>query len=226
MQNLLALETSGARCSVCLLIDGNRFEITEHVDRRHNELLLSMIASVTHEAGLTSRSLAGRLQSVAFSCGPGSFTGVRIAAAAAQAIALAADAGVVPVVSSQVLALAAASKAAGHTDSGIITLIRSRKNLYYLATYRMQDGIPLPDRVDELLEGEPSHEWLDAHADWFAAGSRPEWWPAARSVDESIQPDASQVCTLALARLEDSEGLDAAQALPLYLAGDSPWRPN
>jgi tRNA threonylcarbamoyladenosine biosynthesis protein TsaB len=222
MQNLLALETSGERCSVCLLIDGTRFEITEHVQRRHNELLLSRIEATLRKAGLTQRELAMRLDVVAFGCGPGSFTGVRIAAAATQAIAFAAGAGVVPVVSSRALALAAAASGAG--SKGVITLIRSRKDLYYFAAHRIVDGIPETVLADQLHERLPLPPEIGLLDEWSVAGSRPEWWPVHAVVDETIAQSADEICTLALAALDTADALDPSEALPLYLAGDSPWR--
>ncbi|MCB1685956.1 MAG: tRNA (adenosine(37)-N6)-threonylcarbamoyltransferase complex dimerization subunit type 1 TsaB [Pseudomonadales bacterium] len=224
MQNLLALETSGARCSVCLLIDGTRFGITEHVQRRHNELLLSMIEATVHKAGLTQRELASRLDVVAFGCGPGSFTGVRIAAAAAQAIAFAAGAGVVPVVSSRTLALAVAASGSNPGRRGVITLIRSRKDLYYFAMHRIVDGIPDTVRADQLCARLPLLPEIVQLDDWTAVGSRPDWWPENAPVDETITAGADEVCTLALAALRTGAALDPADALPLYLTGDSPWR--
>jgi len=224
MKNLLALETSGERCSVCLSLDGTRFGITEHVQRSHNELLLSMIEATVRKAGLTQRELASRLDVVAFGCGPGSFTGVRIAAAAAQAIAFAAGAGVVPVVSSRALALTVAESGSSAGRRGVITLIRSRKDLYYFATHRIVDGIPVTVAADQLCARLPLLPEIDRLDDWSVAGSRPDWWPVNAPVDETIAAGAEQVCTLALAALQTTAALDPSEALPLYLAGDSPWR--
>ena len=183
-----------------------------------------MIGTVTGQAGISVPELAAQLDAVAFSCGPGSFTGVRIAAAAAQAIALAAASGVVPVRSSQVLALAAAPTAVARSASGIITLIRSRKDLYYLAGYQLRDGVPQPVHADELIDRTPTVQWQEAHSNWLVVGGRPSWWPADSAVCEDILAGAEEVCSLALARLQESAAFDAAEALPLYLAGDSPWR--
>lgn len=224
MQNLLALETSGELCSVCLSIDGTRFELTEHVQRRHNELLLSMIEATVRMAGLTQSELASRLDVVAFGCGPGSFTGVRIAAAAAQAIAFAAGAGVVPVVSSRALALAVAASGSSTGRKGVITLIRSRKNLYYVATHRILDGIPDTLQSDQLCERLPLLPEIERLDEWSVAGRRPDWWPDNAPVDETIAPGADEICTLALAALKTTRALDPSEALPLYLSGDSPWR--
>ena len=84
MSWLLAIETSAVRGSVALLRDGVVVgERVLDVPRQHNELLLGEISALLRAAGIESRALAA----LAFGYGPGSFTGVRLAAAAAQALA-------------------------------------------------------------------------------------------------------------------------------------------
>ena len=90
---VLAVETSTDACSAALFIDGvvtERFELTP---KEHTRLILPMIDNLMSEAGLRPQ----QLDALAFSCGPGSFTGVRIATGVIQGIALGADLPVVPV---------------------------------------------------------------------------------------------------------------------------------
>ena len=49
MVNLLAIETSGAVCSVGLCVDGNRFVRSEHVEKKHNERLLPMLEGLRED---------------------------------------------------------------------------------------------------------------------------------------------------------------------------------
>ncbi|MGB4497578.1 MAG: tRNA (adenosine(37)-N6)-threonylcarbamoyltransferase complex dimerization subunit type 1 TsaB [Methylococcaceae bacterium] len=90
---LLALDTSTEACSAALFIDGEiseRFEITP---KAHTKLLLPMIESLLAEAELK----LSQLDALAFGCGPGSFTGLRIATGVVQGLAFGADLPVVPV---------------------------------------------------------------------------------------------------------------------------------
>ncbi len=90
---LLALDTSTEACSAALFIDGEiseRFEITP---KAHTKLLLPMIESLLAEAELHLT----QLDALAFGCGPGSFTGLRIATGVVQGLAFGADLPVVPV---------------------------------------------------------------------------------------------------------------------------------
>lgn len=90
---LLAIETATEACSAALAING---EITEQfclTANSHSKLILPMIDSLLAEAGLAPADLDG----LAFGCGPGSFTGVRIATGIVQGIAFGLDLPVVPV---------------------------------------------------------------------------------------------------------------------------------
>ena len=90
---LLAVETSTEACSAALYIDGIVNERFELAPKEHTKLILPMIDLLMSEAGLKPQ----QLDALAFSCGPGSFTGVRIATGVIQGIALGADLPVVPV---------------------------------------------------------------------------------------------------------------------------------
>ena len=90
---LLAVETATEACSAAIMIDG---EITEQFSltaNGHSKLILPMIDALMADAGLKPTDLDG----LAFGCGPGSFTGVRIAAGIIHGIAFALDLPVVPV---------------------------------------------------------------------------------------------------------------------------------
>ncbi len=90
---LLAVETATEACSAALFIDGEiteRFSLTAN---EHTKLILPMIDRLMSEAGLIPQ----QLDALAFGCGPGSFTGVRIATGVIQGIAFGADLPVVPV---------------------------------------------------------------------------------------------------------------------------------
>jgi tRNA threonylcarbamoyladenosine biosynthesis protein TsaB len=90
---MLAVETSTEACSAALFIDGEVQERFEIAPREHTKLILPMIDSLMADAELKPQ----QLDALAFSRGPGSFTGVRISTGVIQGIAFGADLPVVPV---------------------------------------------------------------------------------------------------------------------------------
>lgn len=99
---LLAFETATEACSVALYLDGEILERYEVAPRLHAEYALPWAEALLAEAGI-KRS---QLDAIALSRGPGAFTGVRLAIALAQGIALALHKPVVAV--STLMAIAAA----------------------------------------------------------------------------------------------------------------------
>jgi tRNA threonylcarbamoyladenosine biosynthesis protein TsaB len=125
---LLAVETATEACSAALMVDG---KITEHfsiTSNGHSKLILPMIDSLLSEANLQPSDLDG----LAFGCGPGSFTGVRIATGVIQGIAFALDLPVVPVSN---LAAVAQDFFEHNPENLVFVAMDARMNEIYCAAY-------------------------------------------------------------------------------------------
>ncbi len=84
-ETVLALDTSPAHCAAALLLpDGRLLSRLELMDKGQAERLLPLLEDLLAEAGLGW----GDLTRLAVGTGPGNFTGVRIAVAAARGLAL------------------------------------------------------------------------------------------------------------------------------------------
>lgn len=171
-------------------------EHTRFAPKLHNEHVLAMIDAVIDSAVVDKNTV----RVIAFGAGPGSFTGVRIGAAVAQGLAFAWDALVLPVPSSAVAA-EAARLATGR--QGVWRVARpSRADWCYVARYAfLADTVRCLD-FDELV---PT---ASLGADVVRAGA--------------FGASARVVARLATAHME--QAALAAQALPYYAAGDSPWQ--
>ena len=99
---LLAFETATEACSVALYVDGTVVERFELAPRRHAELALPWAEALLADAGIARSAL----DAIACGRGPGAFTGVRLAIALSQGIALALDRPVVAVSTLAALAMA------------------------------------------------------------------------------------------------------------------------
>ena len=177
--------------------DGEWIEDTQFAPRLHNQRILAAIDNIMRAGGAEPADL----DYVAFSAGPGSFTGVRIGASVAQGIAFAADAETIRVPTAAALGL------------GVRDLVklprpirrRSRPRFFYEAEIGASGELSAIDRLCEVDELPP----MD---------------------DESVSTSARWVAAVALAHLEAARPLvevgPPRTALPFYVEGDSPWQPN
>lgn len=161
--NLLAIETATESCSAALLAGDRLFERSEFAPRRHAELLLPMCEELLVEAGLARADL----DLVAVGCGPGAFTGVRLAVSAAQGIALALDLRVVPVSS-----LAALAMQAPDNGADVLAVIDARMGEVYAGAFRRTvDGLVVPLGAETVGRAEalvlpPSPAWNVVGSGW------------------------------------------------------------
>jgi tRNA threonylcarbamoyladenosine biosynthesis protein TsaB len=221
---LLALDTATENCSAALLIDGTLLFREVETERGHAERILPMIDELLSQAGL---SLTG-LDAIAFGRGPGSFTGVRLAATVTQGLAFGANLGVIPI--SDLQAVAQRAFATAPTLTRALVCNDARMSEVYWGCYERGEG----DRA--RLEGEehvgkPSEVKLPSGWSTAAAVGRgfiayaddlrhvvPQE-PAA-PVDNSLVhflPHAREIAQLAVPELAAGRLLPPDAAVPIYL---------
>jgi tRNA threonylcarbamoyladenosine biosynthesis protein TsaB len=215
---LLAIETASDACSCALLAGAGYIERHRVAPRRHAELVLSMVEALLDEAGLALTDL----DALAFGRGPGSFTGVRVAAGVIQGLAYGADLPVVPVSSLQALAQGA------YRESGsarVLAALDARMGEVYWGAYEENASGLMIARMEDLAIA-PDAVPLPGGGGWLGAG---EGWGAyasvlAERIGEGLagtEPDrlarALDVATLASAAHARGESVTAARALPVYL---------
>lgn len=220
---LLALETANDQCSVAL---SNQSQVVAYRHdsraREQTRMLLPMIDQVLSEA---EQSLA-QLEAIAFSRGPGSFSGIRINAAVAQALAWAHDLPVIPVSTLQALAQASGA-AAGQR---VLAVLDARMNEIYVAAFEIdQAGLAQPVGGEQLVAYHavqlPS-TWQD-QAVWIVGSGAAlldgSSLQIVATVDPSVTANAKQIAQLAQVALQQGQQVSAAQALPVYLR-DNAWK--
>ena len=142
---LLALDTATECYSAALLADGRLLTREVELARGHAERILPMIQELLAEAGLTLRGL----DAIAFGRGPGSFTGVRLAASVTQGLAFGADLGVVAVSDLRAVAQHAFDDDASVTRAIVCNDARMQE-VYWACFERDLDGLAAacgPERV-------------------------------------------------------------------------------
>lgn len=218
---LLALETSTEACSAALWHDAGLCVRFRHAPRLQTDLLLPMIEEVLAEAGV---SLA-QIDVLAYSRGPGAFTGVRIAAAAVQAIAFARDLPVLPVSSLQSLAQGAWRV---HGAQRVLSVFDARMDEVYAGAYLQHDGLMQPLADEHLCS--PATLPPALRGEFFVAGNgaglyESQWRNQCTitGMDAGLFPSAEDVVPLAL-QLHAAGGERAPElALPVYLR-DEVWK--
>ena len=210
---ILALDTSTEYCSVALWQDGAVTERCELVGQKHSELLMEMLDALLHEAGVKIAQLDG----IAFGMGPGSFTGVRIACGVTQGLALGAN---LPVAG--VCTLEALAEASGKPR--VIAALDARMGEIYHAAYQLQDGAWSAASQPRLCKPEdapplPGDDWFGAGSGFAMHGKALNERYAGQipGMDSSAVPQAAAIAALGAAQFASGRGMDAAEALPLYL---------
>lgn len=128
--NLLAIDTSTEFASIALLA-GNELSCEEQNNQKtHAQFLLPMIDRLLVNAGLSLKQLDG----IVFGCGPGSFTGLRIACSIAKGLAYAHDLGLIPVSSLDTIAYGA-RKQKEYNHSPILAVLDARMHELYWGYY-------------------------------------------------------------------------------------------
>lgn len=141
---LLALETATEACSAALWVDGRVLARFQHAPRLQTELMLPMVDELLAEAGIRLNDL----DAIAYSRGPGAFTGVRIAAAVAQGLAFGVDLPIIPVSSLQTLAQGVNRE---YGADRVLCVFDARMDEIYVGAYEKdKDGLMQPLAPERL----------------------------------------------------------------------------
>ena len=217
---LLALETSSVACSVALQLGDTVLERHEEQPREHTRLLMPMIRKLLEEGDVKLPDLDG----IVLGNGPGSFIGMRIAAAVAQGLAFGAGLKVVPVSS---LAAVAAEVFDLEDAREVIVVQDARMSEVYLGVFeRADDASPMPCFA-ERLHGQGVIGELDpaGSADRVAAGAGWQRYPELQAANQHLfsarsevrLPRARYLLRLITGVHIAEQGVDPKALVPAYL---------
>ncbi len=220
---VLALDTSTDHIAAALAAGGHFHTATAPGGPQASAALMPLIQGLLERAGTRLQDLSF----VAFGRGPGAFTGLRTACAVAQGLGFGLARPVLPLDSLLIVADDARQQLAPHgLHAGaldVAVVMDARMDEIYAGRYRWDQG-----RWQALQP--PGLYTLDVlHAQWAGLSSHvlagsalaafgdrlhlPSTWP--RVPQEADR--AGALLRLALVAAEDGHGVDAADALPLYL---------
>ncbi len=217
MSKLIAIETATEACSAALWLDGEIIERYELCPRQHSQKILGLVEQLLAEAALTLADL----DAVAFGRGPGSFTGVRIAAGITQGLAFGADLPVVPVSTLQAMAHAGMKQ---FPDESVAVAMDARMGEVYFGCFSMASERMVSCSDEQVIA--PSKVVLPDTKSWHGVGDgwllqdgllKNQFSSQLSRISADLLPHAADVVQLAAMIYAEQGGLPAAQALPVYL---------
>ena len=224
MTAMLALDATGASCSVALWRDKRCELLVDNSPRGHARNMLGMVDKLLTSEGISP----AELNAIAFSRGPGSFTGIRIAASLVQGLAFAADLPVIAV--SSLVATAQAAYREHQVRRCVVALDARMGEVYWASCELGQDHLMVLNGVEQLTV--PSavlppdvEEICGVGSGWavypqvLAAG----FLASPKAVYSTIEARADDVIKLAEPALHAGQFLPPEQALPVYLRDASAW---
>ena len=220
--NILYIDSSTEACTAGVSVDGTPLSGFEIAPRGHAGRLLPMAERLMAEAGLGFEDL----DQIGFGRGPGSFTGVRIATAMAQGIAITRDLPMVPVSSLACLAQGAWTRYAATLEPAmrerpheVRVAIDARMGEIYRASYRVVGGTLQP-LLEEAVVAPGFPETGDVPL--IAAGTGFGRYPALMEIEGLVAgepealPHAEDALELIQLMPEDAR-IAPDRAIPRYL---------
>jgi tRNA threonylcarbamoyladenosine biosynthesis protein TsaB len=221
MVSVLAFDSAGSGCSAAVLHEGGiAAQRAAPMARGQAEALMPMIAAVLAEARLAIEAL----DLVAVTVGPGAFTGLRIALAAAHGLGLAAGLPVLGITSFAAVAAQVPVEARG--GRALVVALDSRRDELYLQAFGT-DGSP--EGPGALVPPTEFAAWVPDRALILAGDGAPRLAAALGPRPLSIAPgpgiaDAADVARLAAAAWRP--GFRPPRPRPLYLRAPDTTEPR
>lgn len=226
MSIILAIDAAADGCSVALQSGADTFSRYTDAPRAHSKVLYPMLDEVLGEAGVNKHQLQG----VAFGMGPGSFTGIRIAAATAQGLGFALGIPLLPVSSLQGMAQQTFMQQGAEK---VFTILDARMNELYFGLYAYEASTGLMVALQQdCIDGIAASPWADLPAPLSGAGNG--WLmgdalaPAVRAavIQEfpAILPHARYLLPAANAMFAAGQGMAPEEIELVYLREQSHWK--
>lgn len=221
--NILAIETSSTACSVALLSKGKITEIHKIAPMQQTQLVLPSIDELLRSQDIEPK----QLDAIAFGCGPGSFTGIRIATSVAQGLGYALNIPLIPISSLAALAQAAFNRLGW--KQLIIAIDARIQEIYWglyeinaqgLAELSFQESMGAPNTLFPNLESlfagnQDLTKWYGVGNAWEIYKEQLNFAVAGR--DTTCLATASTILELAIPCFKKQKWYAAHEISPVYL---------
>lgn len=218
MSTILAIETSGKYCSVALIHEGlAEFSRVDEVEMNHARAIGPFVDECVKEA----RRREWKIDAVAVSMGPGSYTGLRIGLSMAKGLCFSLNVPLIGVSTLKLIAVKAMFRNIDWQGNEILVpMIDARRMEVYTAAYDFRlDALMPPQPLilsEESYSGLPKGRAVYFMGDGAAkskeilSGERYNWL-------DGVNPKASDMTALAEKSFREGDFLDVAYSVPEYL---------
>tara|TARA_B100000686_G_scaffold81314_1_gene87844 strand:+ start:69 stop:734 length:666 start_codon:yes stop_codon:yes gene_type:complete len=221
MPNILAIETSSEACSLAVS-NGNRLEVChEVIPQQHTEKLLPLMQELMNDVNLNYQDL----DVIATGCGPGSFTGTRLACSITQGLAYSIGIPVISVSSMQILAQGMNRE---FQCSKVIVLINAHMEQIYFGEFEFVEG-KIISSSEKALNLDQIHSIFPPQEAFFVGDGCQLVDEYLRKLDAQVYeryPNAKDLLREAEIRLSKGITLDPKDLSPVYLTGEEHWAKN
>ena len=214
MACILHIETSTELCSVA--VSENAQVIFQQENRNHAEHLASMV----DEALSFTDSHAIPFDAVAVSCGPGSYTGLRIGVSMAKGVCYGRDLKLVSVPTLELMCVPLLLGEKIEELTLLCPMLDARRMEVYAALYDRALK-PVREVSADVVDQDTYREWLDRQPVYFFGNGAKKCMdvinhPNARYID-GVEPLAKWMMPLAERRFLQEQFEDVAYFVPFYL---------
>lgn len=221
MASLLLFDCTDSRLSVALQVGDQVYSQTQNQPRQQSLHLLPTIEQLLSQAGLTLE----HLDAIACTCGPGSFTGIRIVVSAAQGLAYGVGCRLIPLSSLKALAFQSQVIKEPQLNSiQVIAMLDARMGGVYWASFRWHEGQLKRLTEDALAEVSDWQADLDASGIVLGSGAALVEFPDRWEIDSEMQIDVVTLLPWAQAQLAKGNSIAAEALKPVYCRGQEAWK--
>ena len=217
MATILHIETSTDVCSVAVSEDGQViFHKEDHSGPNHAEKL----GTYVDEALSFTDNHAIPFDAVAVSCGPGSYTGLRIGVSMAKGICYARDLKLIAVPTTELLCVPVLLREAAEEGALLCPMLDARRMEVYAAIYD-RSLRPVREIGADIVDETTYREYLDKQPVYFFGNGAKKCIDAINHPNahliEGIEPLAKWMQPLAEKRFLTEQFEDVAYFVPYYL---------
>ena len=217
MATILNIETSTDVCSVCLSHDGEmKFHDADYKGRNHATVLGGFVKNALDYAKMCEM----KLDAVAVSIGPGSYTGLRTGLSEAKGLCFGLDIPLIGVNTLKLLSVAVMFSKNIGPDDYFVPMIDARRMEVFTAVYDLALNEVMPNQA-MILDENSFADLLESHKLHFMGNGADKASDLIKSQNAEftlgIRPNAADMIALSEKAFRENDFLDLAYSTPNYI---------